>query len=257
MMHIRRARGEPVVASEFASEIQQLTQGIESPIARAMIASLRADLALTEGDISSAEHWARQMTEGVDPAVLGLAVGMIQSHLLLAQGNRAEAGAILAGMYESVSTMGLVANMIEVRAMQAVSAETPNDALGFLRQALTMAQPEGFVRTFVDLGEPMKFLLERLKSEGGELKDYVLTLLAAFAGESARGSRAQPLVEAMSERELEILRLMAKGLSNRQIAERLVITVGTAKSHVHHILEKMGTESRTQAAAKARELGLV
>ena len=120
-----------------------------------------------------------------------------------------------------------------------------------------MAQPEKFIRTFVDLGEPMKFLLERLKSEGGELKDYVATLLSAFGGESARGSRAQPLVEAMSERELEILRLMAEGLSNREIAERLVITVGTAKSHVHHILEKLETESRMQAAAKARKLGLV
>jgi LuxR family maltose regulon positive regulatory protein len=255
--HIRRAKGEPVAASEFASEIQQLTQGIESPIARAMIASLRADLALTEGDIPSAEHWARQMTEGVDPALLGLAVGMIQARLLLAQGNRVEAGAILAGMYESISTMGWVANMIEIRAMQAVAAESPSDALHFLREALTMAQSEKFIRTFVDLGEPMKFLLERMKSEGGGLKDYVLTLLAAFGGESARGSRAQPLVEAMSERELEILRLMAEGLSNREIAERLVITVGTAKSHVHHILEKLGTESRMQAAAKARELGLV
>jgi LuxR family maltose regulon positive regulatory protein len=256
-IHIRRARGEPVAASEFASEIQQLTQGIESPIARAMIASLRADLALTEDDIPSAEHWARQMTEGVDPSVLGLSVGMIQSRLLLAQGNRAEAGAILAGMYDSVAKMGLVANMIEVRAFQAVAAENPSDALGFLREAMTIAQPEKFIRTFVDLGEPMKFLLERMKADGGELKDYVLTLLAAFGGESARGSRAQPLVEAMSERELEILRLMAKGLSNREIAERLVITVGTTKSHVHHILEKLGTESRMQAATKARELGLV
>jgi LuxR family maltose regulon positive regulatory protein len=120
-----------------------------------------------------------------------------------------------------------------------------------------MAQPEKFIRTFVDKDEPMKFLLERLKSEGGELKDYVATLLSAFGGESAQGNRSQPLIEEMSERELEILRLLANGLSNREIAERLVITVGTTKSHVHHILEKLGTDSRMQAVAKARELGLV
>ncbi|NTU55382.1 MAG: response regulator transcription factor, partial [Anaerolineales bacterium] len=96
-----------------------------------------------------------------------------------------------------------------------------------------------------------------IKAEGGELKDYVLTLLSAYGEEKAGGSKDQPLVEAMSERELEILRLMADGLSNRDIAERLVITVGTAKSHVHHILEKLETGSRTQAVAKARELGLV
>jgi LuxR family maltose regulon positive regulatory protein len=153
--------------------------------------------------------------------------------------------------------MGLIAIMIDVRAWQSLAAETPPDAIRFLQDALKMAQPEKFIRTFVDKGQPMKFLLERMKAEGGELKDYVLTLLSAFGEEKAGGARNQPLVGAMSERELEILRLMAEGLSNREIAERLVITVGTAKSHVHHILEKLGTESRMQAAAKARELGLV
>jgi LuxR family maltose regulon positive regulatory protein len=102
----------------------------------------------------------------------------------------------------------------------------------------------------------MKALLERLKSQGGELKPYILKLLAAF-GETARPSEPQRLVEPMSGRELEILRLLADGLSNRAIAERLVISVGTTKSHVHHILDKLGGNSRTQAVAKARELGLV
>ncbi len=257
MAHIQQARGEPAAASEFLKQLDGLSQGNESPMVRAMFAALRADLALTQSDIPSAAHWAGQMTEGIDPAALGLFVGLTQARLSLAQGRLSEAGTILAGMYASVATMGLVANMIEFRALQAVAAQTPNDALGFLREALTMAQPEGFIRTFVDLGEPMKFLLERLKSEGGELKEYVLILLSAFGGESARGTHPQPLVEEMSERELEILRLLANGLSNREIAERLVITVGTTKSHVHHILEKLGTESRMQAVAKAREIGLV
>jgi LuxR family maltose regulon positive regulatory protein len=84
-----------------------------------------------------------------------------------------------------------------------------------------------------------------------------LTLLAAFGQKKAQDLKPQPLVEPMSERELEVLRLMADGLSNREIGEQLVITVGTTKSHVHHILEKLGTESRMQAAAKARELGLL
>jgi len=222
-----------------------------------MFAALRADLTLIQGDVASAAHWAGQMTDGIDPAALGLAVGMMQARLSLAQGKQAEAGNMLAGVYDAVAAMGLTATMIEVRALQALAADSPKDALRFLREALKMAQPENFIRTFVDHGKPMKLLLERLKAEGGELKEYMLTLLAAFGGESGLGSRAQPLVEAMSDRELEILRLMADGLSNREIAERLVITVGTAKSHVHHILEKLGTESRMQATAKARELGLL
>ena len=75
--------------------------------------------------------------------------------------------------------------MVEVRALQALAADTPDDALHFLQDALKRAQPEGFIRTFVDKGEPMKALLERLKSQGGELKSYILTILAAF-GETGR-----------------------------------------------------------------------
>lgn len=126
----------------------------------------------------------------------------------------------------------------------------------FLADALEKAQPEGFVRTFVDNGEPMRLLLERLRPEGGARKEYILALLAAFGGQG-KGSASQPLVEPMSERELEILRLLADGLSNQEIARRLVISVGTAKSHVHHILGKVGSDSRMQAVAKARELGLL
>lgn len=254
---IKYARGDLTFVPEMLNNIQDTVREIESPVARAILAAVRVELALMQSDIPTASHWASQMTEGVDPAALGLLTGLMQARLLLAQGIPSAAGTLLAGMYESVAKKGLISSMIEVRAMQAVASKTPNDALGFLREALKMAQAEKFIRTFVDLGEPMKFLLERMKSEGGEVKEYVLTLLSAFGEEKVEGFKNQPLVEAMSEREMEILRLMSNGLSNRDIAERLVITVGTTKSHVHHILEKLGTESRTQAAARARELGLV
>ncbi len=257
MAHIHLARGDFVSALKQVDDFHQLIQNMDSPPARAMVAALHADVALAQGDLSSASHWTDQMTEGVDPSALGILYGLTKARLSLAEGNRAEATKIFAGLHDSLAQMGLTALMIEVRAWQALAAETPADAIHLLQEALKKAQPEGFIRTFVDKGEPMKFLLERMKAEGGELKDYVQTLLSAFREEKAEGSRNQPLVDAMSERELEILRLMAEGLSNRDIAERLVITVGTAKSHVHHILEKLGTESRMQAAAKARELGLV
>jgi LuxR family maltose regulon positive regulatory protein len=257
MTHIHVARGDSTFALEQLSEFRQLARNMDSPPARAMVAALHADVALTQGDIPSASHWTNQMTEGIDPSALGILYGLTKARLSLAQGQRAEASKILAGVYDSVAQMGLVAIMIDVRAWQSLAAETPAEAIRFLQSALKMAQPEHFIRTFVDKGEPMKFLLERMKSEGGEMEDYVLTLLSAFGGEVAGGSKEQLLVEPMSERELEILRLLADGLSNREIAERLVITVGTTKSHVHHILEKMGSDSRMQAVAKARELGLL
>ena len=80
---------------------------------------------MIQGDVASAAHWAGQMTEGIDPAALGLAVGMMQARLSLAQGKQSEAGNILAGVYEAVAAMGLTANMIEVRALQALAADSP------------------------------------------------------------------------------------------------------------------------------------
>jgi LuxR family maltose regulon positive regulatory protein len=146
--------------------------------------------------------------------------------------------------------------MVEVRLLQAMAADTPTDALHFLQDALKMAQPEGFIRTFVDQGEPMKALLERSKSQGGELKEYILILLSAF-GETGRVSITQTLVEPLSERELDVLRLLEQGMSNGEIAQRLVVTIGTVKSHVHSIIDKLGVSSRTQAVAQARVLKLL
>jgi LuxR family maltose regulon positive regulatory protein len=146
--------------------------------------------------------------------------------------------------------------MVEVRLLQSLAADAPEDALHFLRDALKMAQPEGFIRTFVDKGESMKALLERLKSQGGELKEYILTLLSAF-GETGRISIPQPLIEPLSERELDVLRLLEQGMSNGEIAKRLVVTIGTVKSHVHSIIDKLEVSSRTQAVAQARVLKLL
>jgi LuxR family maltose regulon positive regulatory protein len=258
MARLKQAQGDSQAAQELLQELDQVMQESDSAPLHAFIATAHAEIALAQQDLPSASHWAQQMTEGVDPAVRGmhLQFSLTQARILLAQGMQAQAGDLLAGLYEEISQAGLVASMIEVRALQAMAATTPADALHFLEDALAQAQPEGFIRTFVGKGEPMKALLERLKSQGGELKPYILTLLSAF-GEKARVSKPELLVEPMSERELEILRLLAVGLSNRAIAERLVISIGTTKSHVHRILKKMGSESRMQAVAKARELGML
>jgi len=253
---LKQAQGDPAAALEELGELHQLAQESDSAPGRAMAAACHAAIAMAQGDLASVSHWTQKMTEEIDPAALGLQYDMTQARLLLAQDRHAQAGEILAGLYETVTRAGLVSSMIDVRALQAMAATTAADALHLLEEALQLAQPEGFIRTFVDKGEPMKALLERLKSQGGGLKPYILKLLTAFE-KTGRIAKPQLLAEPMSERELEILRLLAIGLSNRAIAERLVISVGTTKSHVHNILEKMGSDSRMQAVAKARELGLL
>jgi LuxR family maltose regulon positive regulatory protein len=131
-----------------------------------------------------------------------------------------------------------------------------------------MAEPEGYVRTFVDEGQPMAVLLYQALAQG-VMPDYVGMLLASFPadhmisstspnlseGPPVESAHAQ-LIEPLSERELEVLQLMAGGASNQNIAEALVIAVTTAKKHVSNIIRKLGVDNRMQAVAKARNLGL-
>ncbi len=133
-----------------------------------------------------------------------------------------------------------------------------------LERALTMAEPEGYVRTFVDEGAPMAALLRRAASRG-VAPAYVSKLLDALDAEAdpkpmpadSTSSVAQRLEEPLSERELEVLRLVASGLSNREVAQDLVLATGTVKKHTNNIFTKLGVRSRTEAVAHARELGLL
>ena len=145
-------------------------------------------------------------------------------------------------------------------------------ALLALTKCLTLAEPEGYVRVFLDEGVPMAELLRLGKRRGtwseGRLGAYAEKLLALLEQEmkSQRPPAEQPLsvpagpsplVEPLSERELEVLRLVADGLSNGEIAAPLFLAVGTVKAHVHNIYGKLGVQSRTQAIARARELSLL
>jgi LuxR family maltose regulon positive regulatory protein len=254
---IQQGRGEPEAAQATLQKADQLAESHQvSPLTCIRNAACHVQIALAQGDLAAAQFWAERVTEPTDTSLLYSYLGLTPIRILLARHEKTEAAKRLKELYETATQKGCGAGMVEVLTWQALAADAPGDALHFLQEGLKRAQPEGFIRTFVDKGESMKALLERLKSQGGELKPYILTLLAAF-GETGETPKAQQLVEPMSERELGILRLLADGLSNREIAEKLVISVGTTKSHVHHILDKLGSDSRAQAVAKARELGLL
>jgi LuxR family maltose regulon positive regulatory protein len=133
---------------------------------------------------------------------------------------------------------------------------------------LALAEPGGFIRIFVDEGLPMAELLTRMKAEGGMMREYIHKLLAAFgkqtdvhpfdsAQDKPSALSPQPLVEPLSHRELEILQLIARGLSNREISERLFLALSTVKKHNGNIYGKLQVQRRTEAVARARELGLL
>jgi LuxR family maltose regulon positive regulatory protein len=138
-------------------------------------------------------------------------------------------------------------------------------AMECLLGALALGEPAGYVRTYIDCGAELQVLLSKIRLPGtGISRDYLLTLLEAFGGSAEEGSDASgektsmlQLIEPLSERELEVLRLIAEGYSNQQVARELFISLGTVKAHTASIYRKLDVGSRTQAVAYARELELI
>ncbi len=164
--------------------------------------------------------------------------------------------------------MGSVIEILILRALALKKQGDPSDTLVTLQRALMLAEPEGYVRVFVDEGEPMAALLSEFlnaRRKGPRearhriLLDYVRRLLAAFESPrpSAEPSPEPPLLAPLTAREKEVLGLIASGLSNREIANRLFVEVSTVKSYANSIFRKLGVQSRTQAVAEARALHLI
>jgi LuxR family maltose regulon positive regulatory protein len=152
-----------------------------------------------------------------------------------------------------VEARGWADERLKVMVLQAVALQAhgdPDRAVQLLFDALTLARPGGFVRTFVDEGSPMADLLSAAAAHG-RMPDYIGKVLATFDR-----APAQPLIGPLSQRELEVLRLIAQGLSNHEIGERLFLALDTVKGHNRRIFGKLQVQRRTEAVARARELGL-
>ncbi len=182
-------------------------------------------------------------------------LNLIKPRLLLAQGKKEAAAKELQACYEKASHEGWGYAVIVVRVLQCLAADNGESAFEFLLDALTLAHPEGFIRIFADEGETLIPWLQEVALRG-KMVEYVGEILAAM-GESMRASLTSGLVEPLSEREIEVLRLLVAGLSNREIAGKLVISLGTAKTHIHNIYGKLGTRNRPETINRARELELL
>ena len=163
---------------------------------------------------------------------------------------------------QSARKNGWVERGIELRMLQALAWQVQNHlpkALVSLQSALELAEPGGYMRLFLDEGLPMRRLLTKIRGNSDRINEYAARLLAAGATLGATPAllpHPQALVEPLSVRELEVLRLLVKGSSNAEIAQELVITLNTTKKHVTHIFEKLGVTKRSEAARRARELEL-
>jgi LuxR family maltose regulon positive regulatory protein len=188
-----------------------------------------------------------------------------QARVLLAERNPSAALAVLARLRAQVETRGWADELLKVLVLEALALQAQGEqdqAVYQLLDALALAEPGGFLRLFVDEGAPLAHLLAKAAALG-RMPDYVGKLLEVFEAEhqqrAVTSSRlpVQPLYEPLSPRELEVLQLMAQGLSNQEISERLVIAVSTVKGHNQRIFGKLLVERRTEAVARARELDLL
>jgi LuxR family maltose regulon positive regulatory protein len=261
---LKQAQGDASGALAALQEAHQLARDHDvTPFVHARNAACHAQIALAQDDVATAVHWAEQVTEDADAFPLYPFLRLTPARLLLAQNQKAAAAEQLEALYDKAVRAGWQFGVVEVRALQALAAPTLTAALTFLAEALTLAQPEGYVRTFVDKGEPMATLLREAASQG-IAPEYASKLLAA-CGVSEYGGmevpppslHTQPLIEPLSERELEVLQLLADGLTNQEIAQALCVSVNTVKTHLKNIYGKLGVHSRREAAAKARELNLL
>jgi LuxR family maltose regulon positive regulatory protein len=184
---------------------------------------------------------------------------------LIALDRAGEAMGLLERLLEAAQSMGRQGDAIRYLVLQALAFHALGDissALASVGQALTLAEPEGYVRLFVDEGEPMAELLQAFRRQPSTANQaYIDKLLAAFgAAEQDKTStvrRPSPIVDPLSDRELEVLRLMAAGLKYKEVAAQLVISLNTVRHHTKNIYGKLGVNSRAQAIAKAKELNLL
>jgi LuxR family maltose regulon positive regulatory protein len=189
-----------------------------------------------------------------------------QARVHLARGDTRAALAVLEPLRRQAETRNLPDQRLKVMVLQALALHMDgqeDQAVHLLGAALVLAEPGGFIRTFVDEGPPMARLLYETVTRG-TASNYARQLLEAFpiaepkpSAPSALHGPSSALVEPLSERELEVLALLAQGLTNREIASRLFLALNTVKAHTRNIYGKLDVHSRTQAVATARGLGLL
>ena len=252
LAYFRLAQGDETGAAKTLEKACEIAHNFSSPGAREEHAAFHIMIALMQNDLATASEWGNYIFDAAD---LPFYINLIPARLLIAQGKKIAAAAKLQAMYEETIRGGLQSYTIRIRLYQAFAAEDEDAALAFLADALSMAEPEGYIRTFVDEGTLLAPLLEKAISKG-ICPEYAARLLGIMQKER-QAHLAVEKKRLLSQRELEVLRLLAEGLANRQICQRLALSPNTAKTHIRHILEKLDSQSRLQAVVRARELKLI
>jgi LuxR family maltose regulon positive regulatory protein len=289
LAQVHNAKGDRYAVQETIAQALKLQQKMKTYIyARRWVENCQVRLWHTQGDRDAITLWVEGSGMRIDD---DLDYNRDLEHIILARAlvylgseqpgspHINDALNLLGRLLEKAESANWMGKGIEILVLQALAHQAQGDhraALTALDRALTLAEPEGYVRIFIDEGPPMQSLISDYRArvdqgtstvESGSLPRYADMLLAAFekgeagvVGQRKAGeiiAEGLPLVEPLSSRELEVLRLMADGMTNQEIAAVLVIAVTTAKKHVSNIIGKLGVNNRTRAVSRARELELL
>ena len=265
----RQARGDTDSALELAHETERLTRDSGAPQAIIGAALWKARLYLMRDELqAAASQLERASGVGDVPRSTRESEHITLARLLIAREDYDEALQLLDRVREVAEAADRKGNIIEILTLQALALRAKDEktrALNIMGQALALGEPEGYVRTYVDEGPAMVELLsEVLEAQQKsrltfDVPTHYLRKLMAVLERGATGATlpAARLPEPLSERELEVLQLIAAGKTNRQIATELFVSVGTVKTHINNVYRKLDAHSRTQAVARARELNLI
>jgi len=278
LLRVFLSRGELDAATSALQEIERIRMKMNQPQyiyqCSHFTTTDQVRLWLARGELDRAISWAELLNarERHDTPFTREREEVACVRILLAQTRPDLALQRLEPVLERATAGKRSGHVIEMRLLQAQAYQMHQEemqALEALSEAVRLAEPEGYIRSFVDEGLPIATLLSQLREKQHKHgpNPYLNTLLTAFPqqnkeheGQSKRMAKRttdQSLLESLSERELQVLQLLAQGVSNREIAQELVITVDTVKRHVSHIFSKLGTQNRIQAVRQARELGLL
>jgi LuxR family transcriptional regulator, maltose regulon positive regulatory protein len=264
---VHAAAGDPEAATRLLDQAEDRYLRGFFPDVRP-IAAMKARLRIAQGDLAPAADWARDTGLSVTDEVSYLAefAHLTLARLLLAEfRTQQQAGAIdeavglLDRLFEPAQAAGRDGSILEIRMLQALALDAQGQqplALETLDQALAAApEPEGFVRLFLDEGTPMTSLLRVARGGAGSLAGHARRLLAP--GATAGQARVSGPAERLSDRELQVLRLLDSELSGPEIARELFVTLNTLRTHTKHIFTKLGVTSRSGAVDRARDHGLL
>jgi LuxR family transcriptional regulator, maltose regulon positive regulatory protein len=270
LMRIHQARGDVQGALEALRKAEQIMEAHQLQLATTIeFKTERVLQHLAFGDVEKANHWAKEFSHNSEREHITLA------RLYLVQGEAARALRLLEIQRVLAEAGGRNCRLIEILILQALALNQQDhldEAAQSLSQALYLAQPANYVRIFLDLGQPLYELLEKVgardtvsQKNGTAVsritRDYARDLLKAFQDDgqfqAPQTDQDQALVDPLTDRELEVLRWLAAGFTNKVIAGKLIVAPSTVKQHLKNIYGKLDVHNRTQAVARGRELGLL